>query len=59
MFKEEYKLIDLGGINRKRQKEYCLVCTKDDVTSKVCVVTYPSHHRLLNKYKFFKKINFN
>jgi len=59
MYKEEYKLIDLGGINTKRQKEYCLVCTQDDVTAKVFVVVYPSFHRLLNKYKYFKKINFN
>ena len=58
MKKEEYELIELPGLNEERLKEYCLICTKER-TRRVCLVKYPSYHRLLHKYKFFKRVNFN
>lgn len=58
MCKEEFELIELRGLNYKKEIEFCLVVTIEE-QRKVFLLSYPAQSQILRKFEYFRKINFN
>ncbi len=58
MCTEQFELIEMRGLNYKKEIEFCLVVTKDE-QRKVFILSYPAQSQILRKFKFYGKVNFN